>query len=45
LYDIAADPGETKDLSGEHPEQVEQMKKHYDKWFTEVTTRWSTQAP
>jgi len=41
LYNIAADPGETKDLSLEHPEVVEQMKKQYDKWFTEVTARWS----
>ncbi|HPM83607.1 MAG TPA: arylsulfatase [Candidatus Anammoximicrobium sp.] len=40
LYDIAADPGETKDLAAEHPEVVEAMKKQYDTWFTDVAARW-----
>lgn len=40
LYDIAADPGETKDLAGEHPDIVEKMKKQYDVWFDDVAGRW-----
>ncbi|HOD80252.1 MAG: Arylsulfatase precursor [Planctomycetes bacterium ADurb.Bin126] len=40
LYDIAADPGETKDLAAEHREIVERMKQQYDSWFTDVAARW-----
>lgn len=41
LYDIVADPGETKDLASEHPEKVVQMKNQYDAWFTDTAARWS----
>jgi len=40
LYDIAADPGETRDLAAAHPQIVERMKQQYDSWFTEVAARW-----
>ncbi len=40
LYDIAADPGETKDLAAEHPEIVATMRKHYDSWYEDVCARW-----
>jgi arylsulfatase A-like enzyme len=40
LYDIAADPGETKDLAATHPAIVEAMKKQYDVWFTDACVRW-----
>ncbi len=40
LYDVAADPGETKDLAAAHPSVVEKMKKQYDAWFNEVCARW-----
>jgi len=40
IYDIDADPGETKDVAAEHPEIVDQMKKEYDAWFTDVSARW-----
>jgi arylsulfatase A-like enzyme len=42
LYDIAADPGETKDLAAGHPDVVEKMKKEYNAWFTDVCRRWET---
>lgn len=42
LYDIVADPGETKDLASAHPEIVEEMKKQYDAWFDDVAARWLT---
>ncbi len=41
LYDIVADPGETKDLASAHPDIVEQMKRQYDAWFDDVAARWS----
>jgi len=40
LYDMTCDPGEWKDIAADHPKIVEQMKKTYDDWFTEVTARW-----
>ena len=36
LYDIRIDPGETKNVSGDHPEVVAQMRAAYDKWWEEV---------
>ena len=44
LYDIAADPGETKDLAAERPAIVDAMKKQYDAWFTDVAARWKNQT-
>jgi len=40
LYDIAADPGEAKDLAEVHPEIVETMKLQYEAWFDDVAARW-----
>lgn len=40
LYDVAADPGETRDLAAVHPEIVGKMKKEYEAWFDEVCARW-----
>jgi arylsulfatase/arylsulfatase A len=42
LYDLAADPGETKDLAAAQPEIVAKMKKQYEAWFDEVADRWLT---
>jgi len=36
LYDLFNDPGETTDVAAEHPEIVEQMKKAYDQWWSEI---------
>jgi arylsulfatase len=36
LYDIQADPGETKNVIGEHPEVVARMRAAYDQWWSEV---------
>jgi arylsulfatase A-like enzyme len=33
LYDVAADPGETKDVASAHPEVVERLRKSYDRWW------------
>ncbi|MHB8900621.1 MAG: sulfatase-like hydrolase/transferase, partial [Thermoguttaceae bacterium] len=40
LYDLAADPGETKDLAAEQPAVVEKMARQYEAWFSDVTSRW-----
>jgi arylsulfatase A-like enzyme len=40
LYDLADDPGETRDRAAERPELVEKMKKLYEAWFDEVAARW-----
>ena len=33
LYDIAADRNETRDLSGEHPERVRDLRRMLDDWM------------
>jgi hypothetical protein len=36
LYDILADPGETRNVIGAHPEAVARMRAAYDRWWGEV---------
>ncbi|MDD7983714.1 arylsulfatase [Lentisphaera marina] len=36
LYDVEADPGETKDLSSQYPEIAAEMLKSFDAWWLEV---------
>ncbi len=36
LYDLSADLGEKKDLSGEKPEVVKMMRERFEKWRTEM---------
>ncbi|MCM2369801.1 arylsulfatase [Aporhodopirellula aestuarii] len=36
LYDIAADPSETTDVSGDHPEVMDRLRKAYDQWWESV---------
>jgi arylsulfatase A-like enzyme len=33
LYDILADPGQTKDVAAEHPEVVADLRRQYDAWW------------
>jgi len=40
LYDIATDPGETRDVAAAHPDIVATMKKQYEAWFDDVCLRW-----
>lgn len=37
LYDILADPAETKNVADEHPDVVAQMRKGYEAWFHDVS--------
>jgi len=36
LYDLKADPGETKDIAAEHADVIKEMSAAYDKWWDEV---------
>ncbi len=36
LYDVAADPGQKKNVADKHPEIVQAMREHYERWWTEV---------
>ncbi len=36
LYDLAADPGETKNVIAEHPEVVAALRRDYDEWWDAV---------
>jgi len=36
LYNIASDPGQEKDISGENRDIMKKMRDHYEEWWTEV---------
>ena len=36
LYDLSKDPGETKDLANEHPEILQELLEHWEKYCEEV---------
>ena len=36
LFDIIGDPGETKDVAGQHPEVVKTLRASFDRWWEEV---------
>jgi arylsulfatase len=36
LYDLRTDPGQAKDVAGEHPEVARKMLDHYDRWWQGV---------
>jgi arylsulfatase A-like enzyme len=36
LYDLQTDPGETKNVIAEHPEEVAKLRAAYDQWWHEV---------
>jgi arylsulfatase A-like enzyme len=36
LYDLRADPGETRNVIAEHPDVVARMRAAYDRWWAEV---------
>ncbi len=46
LYDLLADPGETRNLVAEHPAELQRLKQAYDGWFDDVSsTRPENYAP
>ena len=40
LYDLEDDPGEEKEIGGQMPDLVAQMKRDYDVWFDDVASDW-----
>jgi arylsulfatase A-like enzyme len=36
LFDLKADPGESNDVAGQHPEVVRQLAEAYDRWWAET---------
>jgi len=52
LFDLDADPSETKALNGEYPEKVQQLSRLYDAWLDQMAEpasgqgkRWPGKAP
>lgn len=45
LYDLTNDSTQSTDISGAHPEVVNEMSSAYDKWFAEVTRQLPTSRP
>jgi len=39
LYDITADPGQKKNIAGEHAEVAERLRTHYERWWESVSAR------
>ena len=39
LYEMSVDPGETNNLADEYPEIVEKMRRGYEEWFRDVSSR------
>jgi arylsulfatase/arylsulfatase A len=37
LFDLSADPGETNDVAGQHPEVVGALRAVYERWYADVT--------
>ena len=37
LFDMTADPGETKDVAADHPQVIRQLDRAYRNWFADVT--------
>ncbi|QDV18882.1 Arylsulfatase [Gimesia panareensis] len=37
LYDLSADPGETKDVSQKYPEVASRLRNEFHRWFDDVT--------
>ncbi len=40
LYDITSDPGQSKDIAAENPEEVAQLREAYDQWWDRIDDRF-----
>lgn len=38
LYDLLSDPGERRDIAGEHPDMVARLRRSYEEWFRDVSS-------
>jgi arylsulfatase A-like enzyme len=39
LYDLEADPAESRDISGAHPDVAAKLRSEYETWFKDVSSR------
>jgi arylsulfatase A-like enzyme len=45
LYDLEADPGESRNIAGEHPDLVAGLKSGYEAWFRDVSASRGYEPP
>ena len=45
LYNIENDPGQQREISKEHPERLEKMRKDYETWWSKVSQRFDEEIP
>ena len=45
LYDLRADPSESRDIAHSNPEEVAHLRTQYDKWFEDVTSSRRFEMP
>jgi arylsulfatase A len=45
LYDLAADPGEAKNIATQHPGKVRELRNEFARWFADVTNRKYGRVP
>ena len=45
LYDILADPEQRNDIAKDHPDVVEYLRGHYEKWWEEVSASFDEDCP
>ncbi|MHC4646853.1 MAG: arylsulfatase [Planctomycetota bacterium] len=45
LYNIRYDPGQSKDVSREHPDVFNRMREHYEKWWAQIGPTLSEVSP
>ena len=45
LYDMDADPGQQRDVAGEHPQVVERLTDFYEAWWEELLPTFAVDCP
>ncbi|MBD3185100.1 sulfatase-like hydrolase/transferase [Candidatus Poribacteria bacterium] len=45
LYDIQADPGQRNNIAEDHPDVVEELREHYEKWWDIVSATFDDDCP
>lgn len=45
LNDIIADPGQRKDVAKDHPNVIQELRRHYEKWWDLVSATFDEECP
>jgi arylsulfatase A-like enzyme len=45
LYNMNADPGQLRNVAAEHPEVAQQLRAEYERWWADVSSRFSETIP